>query len=254
MRRGPNAAGWESCPAGAWLASPTSALPHSKPCWGLTAPCTHSPGAGCQHPGCTEPRRGLVLGNRSLLSPFHPLLPSWDGVSSLAPSPAAESSYKAAHPPAGCCPGWVAPSAAPAYAARWCGWGVAPTHRAGDCGGPRALLGDVPRPWFVVCKSWKAVTFMGCGRAGGSQEGCPSAPNKLQLWGRGRKAALSESFVLQLLHLFPSLAPCHYEKARGGLEGFSLMFMLRRSTGSSPPQLSWEVQGGPPPLSCCSEP
>lgn len=106
MRRGPDAAGWESCPAGAWLASPAGALPHGKLCWGLTAPRTHSPGAGCRHPGCTEPRRGLVLGNRSLLSPFHLLLPNWGGVNSLAPSAAAESGYKAAlHPPARCCSG-----------------------------------------------------------------------------------------------------------------------------------------------------
>jgi len=66
-------------PAGnpAWLTSPTGALPHGKLCWGLAAPRTHSLGAGCQHPGCTEPRRGLVSINRSLLSPFHLLPPSW---------------------------------------------------------------------------------------------------------------------------------------------------------------------------------
>ena len=73
--------------------------------------------------------------------------------------------------------GQVAPSAAPAHTAGRCGWGVAPTQRASDCGGPRPSLGDVSQSWFVVCKSWKAVTFTGCGRAGGSQEGCPPALN-----------------------------------------------------------------------------
>lgn len=104
------------------------------------APLTHSPRAGWVHP-C-----GLVLRNRSLLSPFHLLLPSWGDINSLVPSELLQS-----RPPS--CPllpqyGRVAPSA---HITGRCGWGVAPMQCAGGCGGPRALPGDVSQPclWFA---------------------------------------------------------------------------------------------------------
>lgn len=102
-----------------------SLLPHPLPQSRLQAPWMQR-----------APGRSWLQGNCSLLSLFHLLLPSWGDINSLAPSAAAESCYKAAHPPT------LLPAAAlvwPDYtqccsfSRRRAMW--APTQCAGDWGG-----------------------------------------------------------------------------------------------------------------------
>lgn len=247
-RRGPEAAGQESCPAEARLASSTGALRHGKACWGARCSRTRSPRAGCRHPGCSEPPAGA--GCREIAPSCHYFTCSFPAGVTLTlshPQPQPRAAIKQPILLPSCLLllwyGRITPSAALSHAAGRCGH---PRSVPVTGEGPRALLRGVPQLWFDRAGR-KILTFMSCGRAGGSQEGCPPALDKLQLWGGGRKAALSESFVLRLWRLFLSLAPYLYEKARGGLEGFSLMVTLRKSTHSSPPRLSWEVREDPPP-------
>lgn len=113
-----------------------------------------------------------------------------------------------------------------------------------------ALQGDVGIPGLCTPGFLRAGKLCGLWKGRGEPGGLSSCS---QLWGGGRKAALS-SFVSHLVHLFISLAPYLDEKTRGGLEGLSLMFSLRKSTAFS----STALPGGPDeplsPPSCCSEP
>lgn len=90
LRGGPEAAGgnppWHHPP----VLSPWRGMQ------GVTAPAPRELAAGTLD---APNRHGLVLGNRSLLSPFHLLLPSRGRINSLTASAAAKGGYRAAPPP-----------------------------------------------------------------------------------------------------------------------------------------------------------